>query len=165
MTFVSWFNLQSNKEKQEIPCPVCKATRCYKHCNNCGKDIRFKFRDNKWVCLDSETESVHKCMKDGTKSGKFLDVNKKRSGSCPICQNPNYRGGTAICRCGYQEKAPDFYNQFVVQDTDNVFVRAKKIARWKKLTGYDDKSGTTYAERSLVQGGTEFTFDLELRND
>ena len=120
---VSWFNLTSRKEK--IPCPVCNSSLCYRHCNNCGKDIWFRKDEfGKSLCLESGTEIIHKCMKDGTRRGKFLDVNKK------------YNAG-------------NFWRDHVVQEKDNAFVKQIKIDRWKKLVGWNGE--TTYAERTLVK--------------
>lgn len=110
------FNWPPKKDKQRIKCPACKEYNCYKHCNNCSADIYFKKDElDKWHCYDELTQDIHECMKKGTRSGKFLDVNKKQTG---LFDTGN------------------FYNLCVVQERDNRFVKDAKIALYQKLTGH-----------------------------
>ena len=69
--------LPPKRDKNKYPCPVCKQTACYKHCNNCGANIFFKKNDwDKWSCYEELTGTLHRCMGGGTKSGKYLHVNQ-----------------------------------------------------------------------------------------
>lgn len=127
------------REKQRIPCPVCRLTNCFKHCNNCGKNLTWRKDEyGKSHPYDEGTEIPHdSCMGKGTRSGNFLDVNKK------------YSQG-------------NFWRDYVVQENDNPLVKKIKINRYRKLTGYG------YVERNkveynlwLAQKWREFSFGVD----
>lgn len=93
-----------------IPCPnpVCPnyGNKCYKHCNHCGEDILWRpplldreiaYKGPKPLEMDGRT--VHRCMKGGTKDGKYyktdpVEVEKKYEyprvkASVIICSDPD----------------------------------------------------------------------------
>ena len=69
--------LPPRRPKQKIPCPVCKLASCYDHCNHCGKNIYFKKNEyGRWCCYDEGTDILHRCMKKGTKDGKYYNTSE-----------------------------------------------------------------------------------------
>jgi len=76
------------KTYRKIECPTCKSTGCFEHCNHCGIKIRWKneqgdavYETNKYgkkVRVTFEEDySIHRCMQQGTKDGKFYAVNQE----------------------------------------------------------------------------------------
>lgn len=78
-------------KKYECPNNLCRATNCFKHCNHCGKDIKwtnylgdpyyyFNKKANKKVRLPYEQDdTVHRCMLKGTKDGKYYNKDEPPS--------------------------------------------------------------------------------------
>ena len=134
VSFVSY----APKRKNNIICPVCENVKCYEHCNNCGKSIYFKKDETgKWICMLQGTELVHKgCMKYGTASGKYLDVNGTRSNNA------------------------HWWRDYVVHDKDNKIMQEAKIHRYQKLTGYGYTESLKEEKNLwLVEEWRKHTFD------
>jgi len=65
-----------------IPCPnkLCSdyGKKCWKHCNHCGEDVLWRPPGLDWDVkytgpkpLEPNGKIVHRCMKQGTKDGKY----------------------------------------------------------------------------------------------
>lgn len=62
------------RDKNKSPCPVCKSSNCFEHCNKCGTDIYFKKNDyGRYVCMEVKTQDYHKCI-GKAKSDPEFDV-------------------------------------------------------------------------------------------
>ena len=126
--------LPPKRDKNRYPCPVCNQTSCYKHCNNCGRDIFFKKNDwGKWSCYEELTGTLHRCMQGGTKSGKYLDVNNKRDEQKKQEDNKYRNIGSMM------EKS-------IIYEKDNKILVVEKMRMQKRLRGADT-SGLGYVER------------------
>ena len=75
----------SGYKKYECPNNLCRATNCFKHCNHCGKDIKWtnylgnphyetNKKGKKVRYAFENDDTVHRCMERGTKDGKFYAV-------------------------------------------------------------------------------------------
>jgi hypothetical protein len=49
----------------------------------------------------------------------------------------------------------DFYNDVVVQEKDDSITKERKIQLWKKLVGYDEQTGMTFAEMCKLKDEEE----------
>ena len=75
----------SGYKKYLCPNVLCRAHNCFKHCNHCGKDIKWldylgnphyetNKKGNKVRLPYENDDTVHKCMMKGTKDKSFYDV-------------------------------------------------------------------------------------------
>lgn len=60
------------------PNPLCRKEGCYQHCNHCSADILWRpplldreIAYNGPKPLEMDGKKVHRCMRDGTKDGRF----------------------------------------------------------------------------------------------
>ena len=119
--------LPPKRDKQKLPCPVCKHKPCYEHCNHCGKSIHFKKNEyGRWCCYEDANDTLHKCMKYGT-DHKWYNKHGKKPEEVYV----NYFVW--------------FLKRNVVWERDNMLMKEAKIKQWKKLVGWDEQ--TTYADR------------------
>jgi len=71
------------------PDPTCRKTKCFQHCNNCGKEIFWRppLLDKEIAYAGpkplNKDASVHRCMLQGTKQYKKITGD-------PIIDNCNY---------------------------------------------------------------------------
>ena len=139
----------NSKRFDKIPCPACKQIKCYEHCNNCGKSIRWDKDEfgRRWIYEDG-TDIVHYnpitrkgCMNSGTKSGKYLDVNLKREIQT------------------YTPDTSNFYKDNVVREKQNNITKDAKRDRWMKLTNYPYvKNNITQANLLKVKEYEKWSF-------
>lgn len=79
--------VEKGYKQYKCPNPMCRASNCFEHCNHCGINIKWKNnlgdpfyetnKEGKRVRLAYElNDSVHRCMKKGTRDGKYYNKNE-----------------------------------------------------------------------------------------
>jgi hypothetical protein len=74
-TYIIMIPLPPIRDKNKNPCPVCKSSNCFEHCNKCGTDIYFKKNDygGRYRCMEVKTQDTHRC-RGNAKSDPDFDV-------------------------------------------------------------------------------------------
>jgi hypothetical protein len=130
---------KGGKKKNYITCPVCKQAPCYKHCNNCGKDIEIKQDSElKWHPYEVMTGTIHKgCHKNGTKSGQYLDVNAKKY-ECILFREDHFNRYFLVRENGQLrrviEKKQDYHKMTPEQFRDSIMTKHTDYEKWGAFT-------------------------------